>query len=102
MKNFYFALKRANNTSSGFDGLTCEFFKLFWIHLGYFMLRAINAVYEKGELSESMKRGVITCILKGKKDKALLKFLETNIFTYKLASSCTAEILKKCTSKNNK
>ena len=45
------------------------------------MLRAINAVYEKGELSESMKRGVITCILKGNKDKALLKFLETNIFT---------------------
>ena len=61
------------------------------------MLRAINASYEKGELSESMKRGVISCIPKGNKAKALLKnwrpvsLLNT---TYKLASLCIAERLK--------
>ena len=48
-------------------------FKFFWIDLGYFMSRAINASYEKVELSESMKRGMITCIPKGNKDKELLK-----------------------------
>ena len=61
------------------------------------MLRAINASYEKGELSETIKRGVITCIPKGNKDKALLKTwrpISLLNATYKLASSCIAERLK--------
>ena len=92
-----FGLKMsANNTSTGFHCFTYEFKKK-WIDLGCFMWRAINASYEKGELSESMKRGVISCIPKGNKAKALLKnwrpisLLNT---TYKLASLCIAERLK--------
>lgn len=65
--------------------------------MGHFLLRAINACYNKGELTESLKRGVITCLPKGNKDKLLLKnwrpisLLNTS---YKLASSCIAERLK--------
>lgn len=65
--------------------------------MGHFLLRAINACYNKGELTESLKRGVITCLPKGNKDKLFLKnwrpisLLNTS---YKLASSCIAERLK--------
>lgn len=89
--------KSSNNTSPGFDGFTYEFFKFFWVDLGGFMLRAINASFIKGELSETFKRGVITCIPKGNKDKQFLKnwrpisLLNTS---YKLASACIAERLK--------
>ena len=69
-----FCLKIAsNNTSPGFDGYTYEFFKIFWKDLGHFLLRAINRCFVKGELSESLRRGVITCLPKGSKDKQLKK-----------------------------
>ncbi|MCG7879937.1 MAG: reverse transcriptase family protein [Candidatus Thiodiazotropha endolucinida] len=89
--------KNPSNTSPGFDGFTYEFFKFFWNDIGQFLLRAINASYVKGELSESLRRGVITCLPKGNKDKQFLKnwrpisLLNTS---YKLASSCIAERLK--------
>lgn len=93
-----FCLKKAsNNTSPGFDGFTYEFFKFFWNDIGYFLLRAINTSFSKGELSESLRRGVITCLPKGNKDKLFLKnwrpisLLNTS---YKLASACIAERLK--------
>lgn len=93
-----FCLKKSsNNTSPGFDGFTYEFFKFFWNDLGYFLLRAINSCFDNENLLESLKRGVITCIPKGNKDKLFLKnwrpisLLNTS---YKLASSCIAERLK--------
>lgn len=94
--------KASNNTSPGFDGFTYEFFKFFWADLGGFMLRAINASFIKGEFSETFKRGVITCIPKGNKDKQFLKnwrpisLLNTS---YKLTSACIAERLKTVLSK---
>lgn len=93
-----FCLKKSsNNTSPGFDGFTYEFFKFFLNDLGYFLLRAINTCFENEKLLDSLKRGVISCIPKGNKDKLLLKnwrpisLLNTS---YKLASSCIAERLK--------
>ena len=94
-----FGLKKSSkNTSPGFDGFTYEFFNFFFLSdLGYFLLRAINACFENEKLLDSLKRGVITCISKGSKDKLLLKnwrpisLLNTS---YKLASSCIAERLK--------
>ena len=61
-------------------------------------MRAINDCFYKGELSESLKHGVITCLPKGNKDKLYLKnwrpisLLNTS---YKLASACIAERLKR-------
>ena len=69
----YCLKKSSNNTSPGFDGFTYEFFKFFWRDVGLFLLRAINGCFSKGELSESLNRGVITCLPKGNKDKLYLK-----------------------------
>ena len=61
------------------------------------LLRAINGCFSKGRLSESLKRGIITCSPKGNKDKLYLKnwrpisLLKTS---YKLTSACIAERLK--------
>ena len=43
------------------------------------MLRALNYGINNGELSDSPKRGVITCIPKGNKDKKTSKKLATDI-----------------------
>ena len=93
----YCLKKTSNNTSPGFDGFTYEFFKFFWKDIGHFLVRAINDCFNKGELSETLKYGVITCLPKGNKDKLYLKnwrpisLLNTS---YKLASACIAERLK--------
>ena len=93
----YCLKKSSNNTSPGFDGFTYEFFKFFWRDVGHFLLRAINVCFSKGELSESLKRGVITCLPKGNKNRLYFKnwrpisLLNTS---YKLASACIAERLK--------
>lgn len=51
-----------NNKSPGLDGFTVEFFQFFWINIGKFVLRSLNEAYNRGELSVSLRRGVITCI----------------------------------------
>ena len=45
------------------------FLKFFWRDVGRSFLRAINGCFSKGELSESLKRGVITCFPKENKEK---------------------------------
>ena len=77
----YCLKKSSNNTSPGCDGFTYEFFfKYFWKDLGIYLLRAINTCFYKGELTDSLTRGIITCIPKGNKDKLLSKKLATYIF----------------------
>lgn len=40
-----------DNKSSGSDGFTAEFLKVFWKNLGHFIVRSLNHGYEIGELS---------------------------------------------------
>ena len=98
MKKYFFALKSLQIIRAPvLTDLLMNFFKFVWSDLGYFLLRAINACFENEKLLDLFKRGVITCIPKGSKDKLLLKnwrpisLLNTS---YKLASSCIAERLK--------
>ena len=86
-----------NNKSPGSDGFTCEFFKFFFVDLGYFLLRSINFGFVNGLLSITQRQGVITCIPKENKPKQYLKnwrpisLLNT---TYKIATACIANRLK--------
>ena len=89
--------KMKNGKSPGLDGYTTEFFKFFWKDLGAFLVRSINYGFQKGEMSVTQRRGVITCIPKDNKPKRLIKnwrpitLLNT---TYKIASACIAERIK--------
>ena len=89
--------KMKNGKSPGLDGFTTEFFKFFWKDLGAFLVRSINYAFEKGEMSVTQRRGVITCIPKENKPKRFMKnwrpitLLNT---TYKTATSCIAERIK--------
>ena len=61
------ALKGLNNGSSpGLDGLTAEFYKVFWGKLGSFLLESFNTSYANGQLSFSQTSAIITLLHKGK------------------------------------
>ena len=89
--------KMKNGKSPGLDGYTTEFFKFFWRDIGTFLVRSINCGFNKGEMSVTQRRGVITCIPKENKPKRLIKnwrpitLLNTS---YKIASACIAERIK--------
>lgn len=61
------------NKSPGFDGLTVEFYQKFWNVLGPLFKEVSEEIYKCGELSNTMKRGIISLIYKKKGDKKLLK-----------------------------
>ena len=47
-----------NNKSPGSDGLTTEFFKIFWNDLKVFYLDSINYSLEIGQLTQLQKQGI--------------------------------------------
>lgn len=56
------------NKSPGPDGLPFEFYRCFWEEIREFILKVFNECAANGELTESMKQGVITLIPKPNKD----------------------------------
>ena len=85
--------------SPGSDGFTVEFFKMFWGHLGWLVVRSLNESYEKGELSITQKRGILTCLPKPDKDRRYLKnwrpITLLNVI-YKVGSKVMVERSKAC------
>ena len=101
MKELTVSLKNTkNNKSPGIDGYPIEFCKFFWKDLGNFVLNAVNMVnfsYVTGNLSISLKLGVITCIPKQNKCRFYLKNwrpISLLNAVYKLAASCIASRIK--------
>ena len=86
-----------NNKSPGIDGISAEFLKVFWGQLKLFVRNAINCSYEKGQLSVSLRKSIITCLPKGNKDRKFIKNwrpVSLLCVVYKLASSVIAARLK--------
>ena len=75
------------NTSPGSDGFPVEFYKVFWNVIATAFVNAINCSFQKGQLSVTQKKGVISLL--PKKDKTTLfvkkKFSFLNC-DYKIAS----------------
>ena len=70
----YNALKELKwNKSPGNDGFTAEFYCTFWPALGDLIVGALNEAFDRGELSNSQKQGVITLIEKEGKDNLHIK-----------------------------
>ena len=67
-----------NNTSPGSDGITTEFYKIFWNDIKLFLLNSLNLSYNEGHLSELQSQSLITFLPKPDKDTAYLKKLAFN------------------------
>ena len=87
-----------NGKTPGNDGLPPEFYKLFWPDINELVLQVFRYSFQTGELSPSMKEGVINLIPKKDKSPLFLKnwrpisILNTD---YKLLAGCLANRLKK-------
>ena len=70
------ALKQlSNNKTPGPDGLSADFFKMFWRKLKPLFCKMIRQVYENEHMFESSARGIINLIPKRDKDTRFLKNL---------------------------
>jgi len=61
------------NKTPGNDGLTIEFYLVFWPLLVKHLIDCYNCAHEHGVLSNSQKQAVITLLEKKGKDKRLIK-----------------------------
>ena len=66
------ALKQMNNCKSpGSDGITTEFYKIFWQDIKTFFVNSINYSFEKHSLTDLQKQGLITLLPKTDKDLSI-------------------------------
>ena len=62
-----------NNKSPGNDGLTAEFYKIFWPILGHLLVESLNTAYRLGKLSNSQRQALIRLIEKKDKDRRCME-----------------------------
>ena len=86
-----------NGNCPGIDGFPAEFFKVFWIKLKTFVLRALNHTYNVGKMSISLRQCIIICLPKGNKPRQYLKnWRPISLLTvvYKIGSATIANRIK--------
>ena len=89
--------KMKNNKTPGNDGFPCEFYKMFWTKIKFFLLRSVNETYKDKELMITARQCQITCLPKGDKPREFLKNwrpISLLNVTYKLISATLANRLK--------
>ena len=62
-----------NNKSPSNDGLTKEFYEVFWEDLKTPLISSCKSAFDKGEISNSQKQAVINLIEKKDKDRRLIQ-----------------------------
>ena len=62
-----------HNKSPGCDGFPIEFYKVFWIDIGKYLLKSFNESFTEGILPLTQRQGIITCIHKTGKPREHLK-----------------------------
>ena len=88
-----------NNKSPGNDGLTKEFYNVFWEDLKIPLISRFKSAFDKGKLRNSQKQAVIKLIEKKDKDKRLIQnwrpisLLNVDL---KSLSEDLADCIKKC------
>ena len=80
-----------NQKSPGSDGLTVEFYKIFWNNIKQFYIKSINYSFKNSSLTELQKQGIITLIPKPQKD---VEKIELNV-DYKIATKAIANRKRK-------
>ena len=61
-----------NQKSPGSDGISTEFYKIFWKDIKTFLINSFNYSFDHNNLTELQKQGLITLIPKQCKDSTLL------------------------------
>ncbi|MES9884827.1 MAG: reverse transcriptase domain-containing protein, partial [Sedimenticola sp.] len=87
-----------NNKSPGSDGLTIEFYKIFWNDIKLHLLNSLNYSFETGNLTTLQKQGIITLLPKKDKELSLLsnwRPISLLNVDYKIATKSIANRLKK-------
>ena len=87
-----------NNKSPGSDGLTTEFYKIFWNDLKQYYIKSINYSYQHETLTELQKQSIITLLPKTDKDTCFLENwrpISLLNVDYKIATKSIANRLKK-------
>ena len=87
-----------NNKSPGSDGISTEFYKIFWNDIKSFYIKSINFSYENGNLTSLQKQGIITLLPKKDKDSSNLnnwRPISLLNVDYKLATKSIANRMKK-------
>ena len=87
-----------NNKSPGSDGLTTEFYKIFWKHIKTYIINSFNYSLKIGELTELQKQSIITLLPKPNKDTLLLENwrpISLLNVDYKIATKTIANRVKK-------
>ena len=72
IRNASFTLNK--DKSAGQDGITSEFYQQFWPKLTHILKEVYIEILENGELSPTIKNGLITLIYKKKGDPSVFKF----------------------------
>jgi len=87
------------NKSPGPDGLPFEFYRSFWNDIKVLILDVFKECLDRGELSASMKQGLITLVPKPNKDKLFLdnwRPITLLNSDYKILAAVYARRLKPC------
>ena len=87
-----------NQKSPGSDGITTEFYKIFWNDINEFYIKSINFSFQNGELTELQKQSIITLLPKSGKDNLLLENwrpISLLNVDYKITAKATANRIKK-------
>ena len=87
-----------NQKSPGSDGITVEFYKLFWNNIKEFYVNSINHSFQTGSLTELQKLSIITIIPEQNKDLTTLdnwRPISLLNVDYKIATKAIANRINK-------
>ena len=87
-----------NQKSPGSDGITTEFYKIFWNDIKEYYIKSINFSFQNGELTELQKQSIITLLPKNGKDNLLLENwrpISLLNVDYKITAKAIANRIKK-------
>ena len=86
-----------NAKSPGSDGITVEFYKIFWGDIKTYIINSINYSFDNLNMTELQKQGTITLLLKPNKDVSFLsnwRPISLLNVDYKIATKTIANIIK--------
>ena len=87
-------MKNQKSPGSGSDGITVEFYKLFWNDIKHYYINSINHSFQIGSLTELQKQSIITLIPKQNKDITCLDNWRPISVDYKIATKVIANRIK--------